>query len=215
MNAKNKSEAQVYVRACRLALEGVKLWNQLTLEEQLNCWCDGLAKSTATHLIEGFRIPTRGKPLLLLKKAVLFINDEKCTTDVTKEVRFCLREVEACEFFTAFKSKGGLGWSHHRFNQVFWWAIDAALDKKPDYYRLWPSKQASGWCATRKQIARIQDLLADKCPNCQQVAESLDHLNCCPDEGRTMLFRERVDLLSKWLNENDQTNPELKYQISS
>jgi len=147
------------------------------------------------------------------KKAAVSIDNVKCTTDVAKEVRFCLGEVEARAFYTALKSKGGLGWSHQRFNQVCWWALELTLAKKPDRYGLWLSKQVSGWCATRKNIARIQDLLDDKCPNCQQVAETSEHLNCCPDEGRTQLFKESVGLLEKWLLEDNRTNPELAFWI--
>ena len=108
-------------------------------------------------------------------------------------------EEDARTFYTSPKRKkgGGLGWSPHGFSQVSWASLDGALSFKPDRYSLWLSKQASGWCATRQRISRIQDLLEDKCPACQRVVETSQHLNVCPNEGRTQLFRESVELLEK------------------
>lgn len=142
-------------------------------------------------------------------KAAVFVNDSKCTTNVANNVHFCLGEEEARAFYTAPKSKsgGGLGWSHHRFNQVAWRSIDAALASMPDRYGLWLSKQAAGWCAIRKQISPIQDLLDYKYPNCQSAVETLSNLNRCSDEGRTMLFEECVQSLEKWLHQDDRTEP--------
>ena len=132
-----------------------------------------------------------------------------------RRVQICLGEAEARKFYTAPGGRGGkgLGWSNSRFSQVAWWAVDSTLASKPDRYGLWLSKQASGWCATRKQVAKIQDLLDDKCPTCQKVVETSGHLNRCLDSGRTQLFEDSVDLLTKWLHQDNRTDPELVYWI--
>jgi hypothetical protein len=53
-------------------------------------------------------------------------------------------------------------------------------------------------CATRSKsnLAMIQDLPGE-------------HLSRCPDPGRTPLFRESVIMLSRWLQEQNCTDPEV------
>ncbi len=133
--------------------------------------------------------------------------------------RYLLGAEEARRFYTSpgvlvrGVNKGGLGWSGQRFNQVAWTALDRALQSKPDMYQLWLSKQCIGISATRRNLARIQDILDDRCPNCCQGPERSSHLNRCPDHGRTMLFKESVDNLGQWMRQKDRTDPELAYWI--
>jgi hypothetical protein len=78
---------------------------------------------------------------------------------------------------------------------------------------LWLAKQSIGVCATRKNLARIQDILDNRCPNCGSPREENKHLNRCPDEGRQRKFQEDVKDLQKWLSQNNQTDPELAFWI--
>ncbi len=92
-------------------------------------------------------------------------------------------------------NKGRLGWLRRRFKQVSWPSLELVLRSKPDMYQLWLSKQCIRMCAIRRNLTRIQDILDDKCPNCGQAQETSTHLNRCPDNGRTLLFKESVILL--------------------
>jgi hypothetical protein len=156
---------------------------------------------------------------LPLKKAALVLDSIKLTKDVGPEMRFCLGKEEAAWFYTAPKelvngsNTVGLGWSPHRFNQVSWGALESALRAKPDMLQVWLSKQCIGICATRKNMAHIQDILEDKCPNRLQPQETSQHLNRCPDQGCTLLFKDNISMLSTWMHENDRTDPELAYWI--
>ena len=185
----------------------------LTLEEQINVKCDELAKSAVHRSMIQEAPENLGKQLLSMERATVFENNFKLTTDVAKEVHFYLGEVEAQKFYKGrVQKKGrGLGWSATRFAQVEWRAIDAALASKPEMYGIWLAKQASGWCATCKNVARIQDSLDDKCPNCQRHQETSPHLNRCPDNGRTLLFKEGVKKLAAWINQDNRTDPALAY----
>ena len=87
------------------------------------------------------------------------------------------------------------------------------LENKADMFALWLSKQQAGACATRYNVARIQDLLDDKCPNCQQPGERSNHLNHCPDHGRTLLFKDSVAVLNRWMDAKDRTDGQLSYFI--
>ncbi len=195
-------------------MDRYKLWRYLTLEQQLNVDCDRQAKAAVHRSFLG--APTsRGEQLLPLEKAAVFVGGNKLTTDVAAEVRFCLGEGEARAFYTAPNTPEGQGrgWTPARFNAVDWEGISTCLDTKSEMYGLWLSKQVSGICATRSNVARIQDLLDDKCPNCLQPGETAGHLNLCPAEGRVLFFNECVEDLDKWLGQGDKTDPELAYWI--
>ena len=197
----------------------IKLWRELTLSEQLNVLCDGLANRSVKGYLE------RGSPaqiatkLLPLERAAVFIDGEKATTDVGSQARYVLGTEEARRFYTSpvtlvrGVNKGGLGWSAEQFDQVAWVDLDRAIRSKPDMYQLWLSKQCIGICATRRNLACIQDILDDRCPNCGQGPERSTHLNRCPDHGRTMLFKESTARLCTWMRQNDRTDLELAYWI--
>ena len=62
-------------------------------------------------------------------------------------------------------------------------------------------------------MARINKEDDDVCPNCKHVRERSDHLNRCPDLGRTALFDESVGRLERWMDLHNRTEPELAYWI--
>jgi hypothetical protein len=51
-----------------------------------------------------------------------------------------------------------------------------------------------------------------QCPNCGR-REMAAHLMLCPDDDRMRLLIENVDELSKWLDTDSKTDPELAYWI--
>ena len=68
-----------------------KPWWKLTLVEQLNCVCDGLAKAAVTHSMMDAS-PRRDKYLLPLGHAAVYVRDAKSTIDMSVEVQHCLGE---------------------------------------------------------------------------------------------------------------------------
>ena len=141
----------------------------------------------------------------------MVLDGVKLTTDVGPEVRLQLGKEEAEQFYTKPRNiingvnRGGLGWSSQRFHAAAWTTIESALKSKPDMFQLWLSKQCIGICATRRNMARIQDRLDNKCPNCNQPRETSDHLNQCPEAGCTLLFRNNVANLTSWMNNYNRT----------
>jgi hypothetical protein len=197
----------------------IKSWSQLSLEEQLNVICDELANSAVARYLAARTKPSRPEQFLPLESAAIVLDSVKLTTDVGLEVRFHLGKEEAVRFYTSPKevtngrNTGGLGWTTHRFNQVAWSTLDSALRSKPDMFQVWLSKQSIGICATRKNMSRIQCLLDDKCPNCLQPQETSQHLNRCPDKGRTLLFKDGINTLVLWMHEHNRTDTELAFWI--
>ncbi len=173
----------------------IKPWLMLTLEEQLNVICGELAKEAVLQYLANATPEGRGVQLLPLEKVALVVNGETLTTDVGQEVRYDLGHKEAWKIYTGtIKMKGstntgGLGWSEYQFQQVAWKLIDDALRNKPDMFQIWHAKQCIKVCTTRSRMARIQDILDSKCPNCKQEHEKSHHLNSCLDHARTLLFR--------------------------
>ena len=76
-----------------------KRWWQFTLEEQLNCVYNGLAKVTVSRS-QLDQAPDNISYLLPLDKLAVVVNGEKSTTDVAKEMRVCLGEEEVRKFYT-------------------------------------------------------------------------------------------------------------------
>ncbi len=65
----------------------------------------------------------------------------------------------------------------------------------------------------RQNLALIQDILDDIFPNWGQAWETSTHLNRCPNNGCTLLFKESVTNLSTWIHQHNCTDPELSYWI--
>ncbi len=82
-----------------------------------------------------------------------------------------------------------------------------------DMFQLWLLKQCIDICATRSNMAHIQDLIDNKCPNCKQPRELSEHLNWCPDTGQMLLFRDTVASYVKWMHNYNRMDAELAYWL--
>ena len=194
-----------------------KLWYHLTTEQQLNCYCDSLAKEA---VLQGMTAPRTGKQRLPRESAAVFIQGCKQTSDVSTAARFALGMADAERFYTAplpqptergRKGGGGLGWSKQSFDAVAWRELDLTLSKKGQMYRQWLAKQCSGFCGTQSMVCRWDATRDDRCPDCGR-RETASHLNLCPDKDRTQLLADMSTKLGGWLEEH-YTHPELAYWI--
>jgi hypothetical protein len=82
---------------------------------------------------------------------------------------------------------------------------------KIDNYRIWQSKQTSGFCGTQVQVELYsrEAYPDEQCPNCR-ARETGAQLMHCPDEDRTCLLIKNVEELEKWMEIDDKTDPELR-----
>jgi hypothetical protein len=189
--------------------------------EQLNVICDELANGAVARYLSKRTRPLRTNQFLPMESAAIVLDSVKLTINVGAEVQFCLEKEETLRFYTRPKvvingrNTGGLGWSTHRFHQVVWDLLDLALRSKPDMFQVWLSKQCIGICTTWTNMSQIQDLLNNKCPNCLQPQETSQHLNRCPDKGRTLLFKDGISNLVSWMYDQDHTDPELAFWIEN
>ena len=185
-------------------------WEQLTLIQQLNCVCDTLAKNSVSNAISsGYH--DRPTQFLPKEDVALVIWGNKITGNISPHLRFhASKEVARKHLTSRRKDK----WTSDRFNAVDWEHLDLALKNKRDMYKIWRSKQHSGFCGTRVQVGRYSGQVSpdERCPNCGR-RETAAHLMICPDDDRTRLLGECVTDLIEWMSREDQTNPEVLYWI--
>jgi hypothetical protein len=79
-------------------------WSMLTLEQQLNIICDGLANNAITRYLTRGRVRDNGPHILPLEKAAVVLDGVKLTTDVGPEVCVQLGMEEAERFYWLFPS---------------------------------------------------------------------------------------------------------------
>ena len=197
----------------------LKLWFQLSLEQQLNCECDTLAKEAVTSSLSDLTpMITRRLPR---ESVAVYVNGLKQTSDVSRDVRYSLGKSEARKFYTRpihtkdangrRQPGGGLGWSKESFDAVAWEALDSTLDKKGQMYKQWLCKQTSGFCGTQVMVNHWDKSRDGNCPDCGR-RETASHLNLCSDPDRTCLLHTMVEKLQTWLD-NNYTHPELAYWL--
>ena len=78
-----------------------KPWRELTLSEQLNVLCNGLANRAVKGYLERGSPAQTATKLLPLERAAVFIDGEKATTDVGLNARYLLGAEEARRFYTS------------------------------------------------------------------------------------------------------------------
>jgi hypothetical protein len=105
-------------------------------------------------------------------------------------------------------------WSNDKFNAVDWEHLELALKNKTDMYKIWRYKQILGFCGTRVQVGRFScnSCLDKRCLNCGHKEIAM-HLMLCPAEDHTKLLMETVDKLTKWMSQDERTDPEILYWI--
>ncbi len=106
------------------------------------------------------------------KRSAMVIDGIKITSQIAPTVRFGLGKVDAQRFYTKAidrvqgSNKGGLEWSTEAFKAVDWETLARVAKINLEGFQLWLFKQAIGGCATQKNMARIKDILDNRCPNC-------------------------------------------------
>jgi hypothetical protein len=101
-------------------------------------------------------------------------------------------------------------WTSKQFEEVDWEHLNAAMKNKATMYKIWRSKQTSGFCGMPAQVWIYSgDKYPDKgCPNCG-TRETDAHLMLCLEKDRTCLLIDNADKLAKWLETDRKSDPEL------
>jgi hypothetical protein len=156
------------------------LWHQLSLIQQLNCVCDTTAKA-AVHRAVTTGCTSTLTQILPQEDISIVIWGNKITNDVSQPVRFHASKELARKLLTDTRK-----WPQERFEEVDWEHLDLAMTSKSDMYKIWRSKQHTGFCGTRVQVGRYsgQECPDEKCPSCGSK-ETAEHILTCPNKDRT------------------------------
>jgi hypothetical protein len=186
------------------------LWHQISTTQQINCICDTIAKKAVKIALRD-RWVNRGTQLLPREDVALLIKGQKVTNDISQPLRFHASKVTACKHLTTRRKKP---WTKEEFDKVDWEHLEMAQKGKSNMYKIWRSKQSSGFCGTRVQVGRYsgEHHPDERCPNCGQ-REIAEHRMLCPDTDCARLLIEQVEKLQEWLVKDNNTEEELAYWI--
>jgi hypothetical protein len=111
----------------RFGSDKTHVWQDLSLNQQLNVICDGLAKTAALKCIYSYplnSIPSSSQ-LLPYKDLAIFVNAVKQTLDSASAIHFACGKHNAKQFLMSEK-----GWSTTQFKEVNWENLHASLQTK-------------------------------------------------------------------------------------
>jgi len=75
------------------------------------------------------------------------------------------------------------------------------MDRYPQMFRVWVTKQVSGFNGLNRQLSRIRSDVVNECPCCGHKDESTSHLTRCTNPSRRKVFQQSVDKLLDWLED--------------
>jgi hypothetical protein len=105
------------------------------------------------------------RPTQLLPKedVAVVIWGNKITNDVSSPIRFHASKKVARQYLGNRKKNP---WPNEQFDEVDWEHLELAMKTKPDMYKIWRSKQNSGFCRTRVQVGRYSGMSGqdERCP---------------------------------------------------
>jgi hypothetical protein len=123
-------------------------WNQLSLVQQLVCVYDTLAKKAITMaIITGYN--NRPTQILPCEDVALVIWSSKVMGNISTPLHFHASRQLARNYLRTHTRKK---WPSERFDEVDWEHLELALKNKADMFRIWWSKQTSGFCGTRVKV---------------------------------------------------------------
>jgi hypothetical protein len=122
-------------------------------------------KKAVTNAITNRHIegPTQ---ILPREDAALIIWGDKITGDISRSLCFHASKSVAQKYHIQQRKKGK--WTTEQFKEVDWEHLDLSLKSKANNYKIWQSKQASGFCGTRVQVGLYsgEPYPDERCPNC-------------------------------------------------
>jgi hypothetical protein len=78
------------------------------------------------------------------------------------------------------------------FNLIWWDGMRNAMASYPKMFRIFVTKQVSGWCGSNSKQSLWDTSISNVCPNCGLSRDTSKHLTWCSDKGHVTLFRESI-----------------------
>jgi hypothetical protein len=78
------------------------------------------------------------------------------------------------------------------FDLIWWKGMRNAMASYPKMFRVFVTKQVSGWCRSNSKQSLWDPSISNVCPNCGLSRDTSKHLTRFSDKGRVTLFRESI-----------------------
>jgi hypothetical protein len=169
-------------------LDDHKTFLELTLPQKLNVMADKLAKECLLDQIRkkncwGYTYP--------LEHVRIWIGGKKVTSSIKSALYIDWGHKPAVTLFQRRKIV-----NTYWFRKIAWTYVGKAMETYPQMFRLWVTKQVSGFNGTNRQLSCFQTDCINKCPCCGHNDEPASHLTRCTNPGRRKVFQRSGRLLA-------------------
>ncbi len=169
--------------------DDIKDWSSCTIKERLNIKVDLLAKRALLHAHSCHEYFDGRFPV---EDFCVYTSGHKVSGPIKPALEMHWGRAEAKRF---------LDFKHivasSDFDTIWWHGVDLAMKSVPKTYRIFVTKQVSGWCGTNSKVSLWDSTITNTCPNCGTVKETSKHVTRCQHVGRVQIFRESMsDVIS-------------------
>jgi hypothetical protein len=178
--------------------DDIKSWKECSLKERINIKVDSLTKKALwyAHALEKYFDGQFPK-----EDFRIYTNGEK----VTGQIRPALKEYWGRATARTFPDQKNIV-PQEEFDTVWWMGVKKVMASYPKMFRIFITKQVSGWCGSNSKRSLWDTSISNICPNCGPVRETSKHLTWCKHVGRVQLFRESTQEVITCL-ENANVDP--------
>jgi hypothetical protein len=79
------------------------------------------------------------------------------------------------------------------FDSIWWLGYEKAMAGYPKTFRMFVTKQVSGWWGCNSKLLLCEEGVDSKCPQCGCKHENSKHLTQCTDPGQLMQLRQSIE----------------------
>jgi hypothetical protein len=97
-----------------------------------------------------------------------------------------------------FHKKGIVSSSH--FDSIWWSGYGRAMSMYPKPFRMFITKQVSGWYRCNSKLSLWEEKVINTCPQCGRKKKTSKHLTRCTDPGCLLQLQSLIDTIMDILN---------------
>jgi hypothetical protein len=164
--------------------DDIKEWSACTIKERMNIKVDHLAK---TALLHAHTTDKFFNGLFPLDDFVISMDGQKITGPIKTSLEAHWGRAESKQFF-GFKHI-----IHSSDIGLIWWeGMRNAMASYLKMFRIFVTKQVSGWCEFDSKQFLWDTSISNVCPNCELSRDTSKYSTWCSDEGRVALCKESI-----------------------
>ena len=86
------------------------------------------------------------------------------------------------------------------FDTIAWDDTEAALEGTSKMFKMWYTKQGSGYCKVGYWTSKWEGNGDSQYPSCRTLNGRADHSNQCTNKARTAVFTNQINLIEEWMD---------------